>query len=260
MKSNFLFAFVVFPVVVASQNLLHGTLVSDTYPATDVFIINQANQKSTLSAANGDFKIAANEGDTIVIGGLSFKVFELIVRREHFETGVEIKLQPEIYKLEEIVIPRYRLSGDLSRDSRHIPKKIDTLEVLRSMIVSAAKIERDFPDDEKSRPRFNVMPVMESQLTGVDLFGVVELLLSGIIKHQPKKKEKTIGYSSFQEAATQRYSAEFFMKTLKLTPHESLMFLDFCAAKNPDLSIFNRGRDLELLEFLLAAHREFVNK
>ena len=94
--------------VVAQENprtLLKGKLSADFSTMEDVSIINKQTEKSSISDADGNFKIQATVRDTLLFSKAEFREMRVILTLKDFEQDIlVVKMKPVINQLDEVVV------------------------------------------------------------------------------------------------------------------------------------------------------------
>ena len=168
---------------------------------------------------------------------------------------IEVILEPHINMIEEVVIPQYVLTGNLSADSRNIKVKDSMKFELNFGDIS----KMDFADDNKSAPKYNVMPVIESSLTGIDFIYIGSRIAKMILGQ--RKSEKKIVAFDFITATRSKLPHDFFIQTLKLKENQLDSFLQYCEARlKEDPEMLKSHNELALMEFLIARREDFITQ
>ena len=259
MRSKLLYGLALSPCFLYAQEgaikSLNGKAVSETEVA-NVRVINASMNVESNVGTNGEFRINARQTDTLIFTGMAIETKILRLRSEQFERGmIEVILEPYINMIEEVVIPQYVLTGNLSADSRNIKVKDSMKFELNFGDIS----KMDFADDNKSAPKYNVMPVIESSLTGIDFIYIGSRIAKMILGQ--RKSEKKIVAFDFITATRSKLPHDFFIQTLKLKENQLDSFLQYCEARlKEDPEMLKSHNELALMEFLIARREDFTTQ
>ena len=90
----------------AQNGTIKGT-ISDAYNTVlpSVYVYNLATKKHTHTSENGRFALPeSTTGDTLQVRLLGFKTQEIVILPENFNTEVDITLENNIFRLDELVL------------------------------------------------------------------------------------------------------------------------------------------------------------
>ena len=110
----------------SQETIISGTVINDNtlLPLWNINVVNINLVKGAVTDARGNFTIAANANDVLLISSLGFQSIEIKVTNDWIKNKTNrIHLTEKAYALEEVVIPPYDLTGYLEVDSKLIPEK-----------------------------------------------------------------------------------------------------------------------------------------
>ena len=97
--------FLLSSVAFAQEKIFHGKIQADGNNVEGINIVNLVNEKSTVSDANGEFRILAKPEDLLVLSAINFEYKRKIVIEEDLNAKeVPIKMIPKIGQIDEVVI------------------------------------------------------------------------------------------------------------------------------------------------------------
>lgn len=252
MKVKILLCLLVFPIVSLAQNrrLLVGQVVADSIDVENITVANMSADIVTVTNIRGEFSIYAKEKDTLIFSGLLFNPRNLILRESDLSGELfEVKLDGNINLLDEVVIYRVKLTGDLAADSRRI------VTTPSPTFPSSAKLVIDRYKGANAIENI-AMPSNESTLQGMDLLEIGSML-AGIFG-KSKKKEPMQEYSTelFADIARRKFSDYFFTNTLQINEDDIGLFLAFC--DTPEARVLT-GPDkaIELTDYMIKMGEKF---
>jgi hypothetical protein len=101
---------------------IRGLVVEDTLGIPDVHVLNLSTIKSTITDAEGFFRISVHYGDTLYFSAIRYRKTSLVITQEVLEaSSVLIPLTPYVNELDEVVVTPYNLSGRLDADVERLP-------------------------------------------------------------------------------------------------------------------------------------------
>lgn len=262
MKNPLLLLFIVFPALAFAQDkerkLLLGQIVTSAMDVENIKVLNKTSNIFAVSDNLGKFVINAREKDTLVFSGMAFLSKILVIVESDFDYEVlKVRLEAEVNELEEVIIFPVKLTGNLDADSKKIKTKTYGLDFPYENIKALPK---HMQDQSNKAPKNTSLPVVESQLTGIDFNLIGETILGWISKPKPKEKKvaRQEDFLNFSEAARQKYSYHFFTQTLKLRHDEIGLFLNYCdGAEAREKKLLRPENAFELTDYLIKKSVEF---
>jgi hypothetical protein len=101
---------------------LRGIVVEDTLGVPDVHVLNLSALRSTITDAEGIFRMEVSIGDTLMFSAIRYKRTSLVITKEIMESAsILIPLVPFVNELDEVVVTPYNLSGNLGADLDRLP-------------------------------------------------------------------------------------------------------------------------------------------
>ncbi len=234
----------------AGAQELKGEIWSDHYPVENVTVNNISLKRFALTDATGKFSIVARAADTLEFSSLSMQPKMLIVTAEHLVDRVDIHLEPRTNSIEEVVVQRYRLTGNLNADSKNIKVKLPPQIALG---ISSQDIQKlQFTDDQQSAVTNIALPAEASPVYSVSLMP----LFSGI---GAKKKREALEARNlarhgdpFESRLRKKYTNEELGRKFSIPQDKVGLFVQFCSARaSGNLSLFHPDNELLLTQFLL---------
>jgi len=95
----------------SEQDLISGTVYIDNDPAPNTLISVSGNENTYLTDGNGDFKIKAKVGDSILISNKVNKTYKTIPIQS--KTAITVFLESNAYSLDEVVVVESRREENL---------------------------------------------------------------------------------------------------------------------------------------------------
>lgn len=255
-KNKLLFL-LIFPLsILAQEPVLRGTIWSDAYVVENVSVYNASRKTNTFTDSEGKFTIVAREKDTLEFSSMTMYPRMLIVKAEDLDSPIVIRLEPKANQIEEVVVHRYKLTGELAVDSKNIKIK-EPFEIKLGMTSGEIRMLQFF-DDRQSTVKNDALPPAMQPFMGINVLEVVRM----IFPRKPSKRntERQIAYAGdvFANGLRAKFPETLFTESLGIHPDEVGLFLQFCSAKNqPEKNLLDPGNELLLTEFLIATAAEF---
>ena len=224
-----------------SQNLiskpLHGQVVTDSFSVDFGYVINLNSNIKTIIEAKGFFKIPAQENDTLLFLGLSFKAKKMVLTAKDFTVPVlRIKLQADVTKLEEVNVEGNTLKPNIP-DSQTI-------------------VDQQYYDDEKSSSKSPIVQpgdAFANQADFVRMFKDLKKLLKKKKEEDPDLKNQY----TFIETVTNTYNQSFFTETLKIDEQDIVLFIVYCDNDTNAQKFLKPHTKFELTNYLVSKNDEF---
>lgn len=249
--------FLFFPLsVLAQESVLRGTIWSEAYVVENVSVYNASRKTSTLTDAQGKFNIAAREKDTLEFSSMTMYPRMLVVKAEDLDSPIVIRLEPKANHIEEVVVHRWKLTGQLALDSKNIKVK-EPFEIKLGMSPGEIQLLQ-FYGDSQSTVKNDALPAAMQPFMGINVLEVVRMIFPS--KPSKRKTERQLAYAgdAFVNGLRAKFPETLFTESLGIDPDKVGLFLQFCSAKNqPEKKLLEAGNELLLTEFLIATAAEF---
>lgn len=182
-----------------------------------IFVTNLTTQKTVLSDYNGEFRIAANEGDRIRFTSIVTERKDLNLSQTMLENTTNlVELKIAYYEIQEVVINRFKPSGNLRKDVASLKSSEKALEIQKMLGLPEPKGDGNPPQ----------LPV--AGLSGGGLTFSVDTIYD-ILSGEKKKKERYYAYEKMNTSVQKMknyFGAEYFEK-IKIPANLVENFLQF---------------------------------
>ena len=214
-----------------SKTVLKGKIVSDNLSLSNAEIVNIRTKKVVVSDEFGDFTIAVNINDLLVI-----------IAKEYFEKKIYITSN---------LLSQEKLSISVNKKVTELKEVI----VKKEQLVSPTEIaESGRMNSYNATMRANQAGVYTGEtINGIDFIAVGKL----IGKLFKKKKKKPIITVNFKEYITDNITKSFLFETLKLDEKDYFRFLDFCEADTDASKLVQEGNEFKIVNFLFEKKEAF---
>ena len=181
-----------------------------------VYVTNINEHKSVLANYNGEFRIAAKEGDVIRFTSIATERKDITVTSQMLNlTKNFIELQIAYYEIQEVIISSFRPTGNLRKDVSMLKSSEKAFE-LRKMIGLPE------PKGDGSSPEIPVLSFNQGLSFSIDS-------IFDLISGEKKKKERYQQYEKMSRSiqALQDYFGDDYFIRLKIPKELIPNFLQF---------------------------------
>jgi len=219
MKKLFLVLIILASNIVTAQSLFSGKLETEEgLSIGNVMVINLKTNEKVNTDENGKFTISAKLQDEIRFVKKGYDRVSYIVKSTDFQEEKYFRLQKSTVTIEEVVISRLKLTGNLAKDSKTLDKEDVNAKIQKSL--GTETIEKQVRSISGS--------------AGIS-FNMASLLAGKKKKEQKQRLEK---YEQFQNNATwisERVDLEYFVSKgipeMKVTE-----FIQFSLTQKPEVA------------------------
>ncbi|TXF77208.1 hypothetical protein [Chryseobacterium sp.] len=182
-----------------------------------IFVTNLNTQKTVLSDYNGEFRIAANEGDRIRFTSIVTERKDVSLNKTLLENSnnlVELKIA--YHEIQEVVLSRFKPSGNLRKDVASLKSSEKALEIQKMLGLPEPKGDGNPPQ----------LPV--AGFSGGGLTFSIDTIYD-ILSGEKKKKERYYAYEKMNISVQKMknyYGTEYFTN-MKIPEYLIENFLQF---------------------------------
>lgn len=225
-KLKILFCIFFFTIQISAQQFFSGRVTTEEGIALErVLVINMRNKEQVHTSSNGEFKIAANISDEIRFVKKGYDRVSHVVKSADFQEEKYFRLQKSTVTIEEVVISRLKLTGNLAKDSKTLDKEDVNAKIQKSL--GTETIEKQVQSISGS--------------AGIS-FNMASLFAGKKKKEQKQRLEK---YEQFQNNATwisERVDLEYFVS--KGIPEMKVAeFIQFSLTQKPEVAGYIKTND-----------------
>lgn len=250
MKKGLLIYFLVFISIlnVNAQNtqyLFTGKVTDGNGAIKNVHIVNLQTNQGTYSNELGEYRIYASLGDSLKISSVQYATkIRMVTNYDLKSKIINISLQEKSYELDEIVVKKTNLSGNLLSDIKRKPKHRE---------ISAVTLGLPNAGRKKMSQIDRKLYSLRSSSSGIPL-GLLISLISGQYK-KLKEEEKLIKENHDVEKMMEKIK-HFLTSDFNIKEEDHYRFLYYC--RND--STFTKDvlkNEFALIEFLKKRSIEF---
>ena len=219
MKKLFLVLIILASNIVTAQSLFSGKVETEEgLSIANVLVINLKTNEKVNTDENGKFTISAKLQDEIRFVKKGYDRVSYIVKSADFQEEKYFRLQKSTVTIEEVIISRLKLTGNLVKDSKSLDKEDVNAKIQKSL--GTETIEKQVRSISGS--------------AGIS-FNMASLLAGKKKKEQKQRLEK---YEQFQNNATwisERVDSEYFVS--KGIPEVKVAeFIQFSLTQKPEVA------------------------
>lgn len=245
-KLLFLFFLISFNTFCQKTKPIYGAIIDSIGPVLDANILNKNSKTGTNSNSEGEFKIYAQIGDTLVISSIQHQTKKIIVNERSFVSfNFKINLKLKTYELNEFELKKHTLLGILALDINNIKKNENEISAVTLGLPNAG-----IP---------LLKPIDRKIYTATTSNGLIplDLILNSITgRLKQLKQEKKI---TEEDAVVAKLYSEFkfnLVPNFKIDKEDEYRFLYYCVSDST--FIIERAKNkFDFINFLKAKAIEF---
>jgi hypothetical protein len=240
-----------------SNIFLQGMVRDSLNLIKDVHVINLNTLKGTYSNDYGQYRITVSLGDTLEFTSVQFETIKKIITdRIFFSKKLKLILKNKNYVLNEVIVKKHDLIGDLRIDRKKVPK--DTIALKgRKLSNIIENISKESQKGILNKPSIKHSKLAETSMrntdpsrsfNGVNLMGIVNGMFSLI----PKKKRKKLSTKESNELLKNKILTDFgnsFFEELNIDNNQIIPFLEYCSQFNIE-ELYKENKRLDLIKLL----------
>ncbi|MGK0386854.1 MAG: hypothetical protein ACI849_001473 [Patiriisocius sp.] len=238
-----------------------GTIIVEGDDIEGITIFNSSSNTGTVSNENGKFIIEVALNDLIEIRALEYENFDILINKAILESKkLSIFLIEEIYKLEEVIITKTELTGNINTDLNKIKTFSPKLDAIYFGI--RAKNASDFSDtSSKQIENLAMQSQGQTMVNGLNVINVVDQLLIPLFRSEVKDK-KAAGIPEVPAKSIKYYlGSTFLADNFNIPEHRVEEFIRYVEEEKAfDFDLLNYGHELEFLELLNKKSKTFLDQ
>lgn len=141
MKKLFILMLLVFISKINGQNFSGDVFLRDNSVLylNQVYVTNLTTLKTVLTTYNGDFTIKAEPGDVVRFTSIITERKDVKLTQQMFESKNLVELKVAYYDIQEVIISRFRPTGNLRYDVNSIRKEDKALALKKLLVYPSLK-------------------------------------------------------------------------------------------------------------------------
>lgn len=262
MKNLFTVLFFIISLITTSQTLprieVSGNIIVEGGDIGGITIYNTTSKQGSITNDKGEFKIKVALNDKIEVSSLQYENISFLVNEAIVKSKtIKLFLIEEINKLDEIVVLKKTLSGNLKTDiaeAKTFQPKLDAL------YFGVKKNKANFNNDALSNVENISIDGNRPLVYGLNIVNVVDQLLLPLFRSEVANKKKSGVPEVPVEAIKYYFGSEFLVDNFNIPKHRVEEFIRYVERDNFDFSLLNYGQELEFLELLNKKSKAFLTK
>lgn len=218
MKKLFLIILLVFISKVNAQNFSGEVFLRDNSVLylNQVYVTNLTTLKTVLTSYSGEFNIKADPGDIIRFTSIITERKDVKLTPQMFDSKNLVELKVAYYDIQEVVISRFRPTGNLRYDVNSIRKEDKALALKK--VIGLPE-----PKGDGTSPELPVASFRDGGLT----FSLESIF--DILSGDRKKKQRLVAYERMNSSVThiKNYLGKDYFTRLKIPENLIDNFLQF---------------------------------
>jgi len=255
MKKIVLLLFLVTLSSVAQDNrvVIKGqVLVPDGDDNEGITVYNTSSNEGTITDDDGAFTLKVGQNDRVIFSALQYNDVIVVIDKGIVQgKKMRLELIENLTVLDDVIVTPYDLSGNIRVDVGNIK----TTRVNPFPEVSINEIENNYVilPDAQTAVRNDVLGGFNFQ-NGINFVNIFKT----VFKHRDRYSiDKNAIQPNVDSEIRTMYDNVFFQKNLRLEMEEIAPFIFYAEEKGLNASFLEKGRELDLIEFLLEQRKSF---
>jgi len=249
--------------LVVSQDIkredIIGKIIVEGSDIEGITIYNTASEKGTVTDAHGKFVLAVALNDLLEIRALEYQSIDVRVNKAILESKkMSVYLIEKMNILDEVVVPKKELTGNLVTDAASLP----TFNLKLDAFYFGVSYDEIYSlnDDQQSQIRLlDKNEQGKSMVNGLNVVNIVDQLLIPLFRSEVKNK-KEAGVPEVPAENIKYYlGADFLVANFNIPEHRVEEFIRYVEDDTFDFDLLNYGHEVELLELLNRKSKIFLN-
>ncbi len=213
----------------------------------NIHVFNLTTSRGTLTNNNGKFTIVVSIGDTLIFSAVQFEKETLVISLEHYVSKkVQVRLTSSTNELDEILLKKHNLSGNLGQDAKSIETKPQvsalSLGIIDKEIKPLTQSERRLYTATTGGGTIALDPIINA------ITGRTKMLKERIARDKDKR---------IIEGLLEKFPTSYFVNELHVAEESIYDFLFYCEAQ-PNYNVVVKQDRISILHFLTEKAVEYL--
>jgi hypothetical protein len=206
---------------------VHGQLISDVISVNNVSVVNRTSKTETVTSTDGSFTINSKPKDTLYFNSPDIITMQYVVDEVDFNIELKVNVYPKSSMLDEIVIYRHNLTGNIGMDSRSLPTYYRDLDSEIKQKVTGLDLTSEEQNSRKlvTTLEQNMPGVIKSRPYDMD-FVAIGKAVGKLFKKEPKLSEN----QKIKENVYLMFEKNNLAEQLSMTTTDLNYYLDYLIA------------------------------
>ncbi|GGG41381.1 hypothetical protein [Bizionia arctica] len=251
--------FMSFSIAVAQNSdriEISGKVIVDSNDVEGLTVNNLTSNRIAVTDLNGNFNIYVALNDQIKISALQLDTILIIVTQDILDSKqITVFLDERLTTLDEVVILPFSLTGDLETDLTNVRTFNPEFE---SMYFGDFDWE-DAPNAEIYYQKVeNTIMNRGKFYNGVDFVKLTNWLVKPMFASNTSRVDKNTENSNF-DTLRNTYTTDFISTNFNIPEDQVIDFIAFAEVNNADPSLYDNGKEIELIEYLVSQSHLFLD-
>lgn len=234
---------------------ISGKVIVDSNDVEGLTVTNITSNRIAVTDFEGEFSINVALNDKIKISALQYNSILIIVTKEILKSKqLTVFLDEHVTALDEVVILPFTLTGDLETDLTKVRTFNPKFETI--YFGDAVSDENQYTDIQYQEVE-NTILRQGRFYNGVDLVKITNWLvkpLFGLGSVSKNTNNKNSNYAVLRDA----YTKDFISTNFNIPEDQVSGFIAFAEANNTDMSLYEKGKDIELIQYLVEQSKLYL--
>lgn len=240
----------------ADRIQISGKVIVDTNDVEGLTISNVTSKRIAVTDMKGEFNILVALNDKIEISALQFETVYIIITKEIIDSKqLTVFLNERLNTLDEVVILPFSLTGNLDTD-------LSKVRVFNPKLESIYFGEIDLEDDPNEEIYYqkveNTILNQGTFYNGVDFVKITNWLIKPLFKSNKNTYLTQDNVNSNYLVLRDTYTKDFISSSFNIPDDQVEEFIAYAEANNTDTSLYENGKDIELIEYLVNQSKLFL--
>ncbi|HLV15242.1 MAG TPA: hypothetical protein VKY41_08680 [Xanthomarina sp.] len=247
------FAFISFGMAQNDNRIeVSGKVIVVANDVEGLTVSNLTSNRIAVTDIDGKFNIRVKLNDKIRISALQLNSVLVIITQQILDSKeMTVFLDEHLTPLDEVVILPFSLTGDLVIDLSKVRSYNPKFE---SIYFGEIDFEHNPNADIYYQKVENTILNQGKFYNGVDFVKITNWLIKPLFATE---KVVDIEASSY-EALRDTYTKDFISSSFNIPEDKVTEFIGFATINNTDPTLYNKGKDLELIEYLVNQSKLFL--
>ncbi|MGI9530975.1 carboxypeptidase-like regulatory domain-containing protein [Lutimonas sp.] len=237
-----------------------GKIIVEGSDIEGITVYNSSSQKGSVTDANGQFIIAVALNDMLEFRALEYQSIDVTVNKAVLESNrMSVYLIEKMNILDEVVIPKKELSGNLVTDANKLTTFNPKLDAFYFSI-SYDEISGLGDDGESQIDYLDRNEQGKTMVNGLNVVNVVDQLLIPLFRSEVPNKEEAGVPEVPAENIKYYLGSDYLVENFSIPEHRVEEFIRYVEDDTFDFELLNYGHELEFLELLSRKSTLFLNE
>jgi hypothetical protein len=256
-----LIAFLMFLTFGMAQNIdrveISGKVIVDANDVEGLTVTNTTSKRIAVTDMNGEFLLLVALNDKLEISALQFETVYLVVTKEIIASKqLTVFLNERLTALDEVVILPFSLTGDLAFDLNKIKIHNPKFE---NFYFREIDIENNPEAEIYYQKVENTILNKGTFYNGVDFVKITNWLIKPLFGTNNTSDENIDIVDSNYDVLRDTYTKDFISSSFNIPEDDVEAFIAFAEANNTDTTLYENGKDIELIEYLVNQSKLFLD-